>query len=52
MAIVINEFKVAPEAANPATPAPSTQPAVAPDLSDLAQKLAQLAERELRLEAN
>jgi len=51
MAIVINEFEVAPEAGNPATQvAPVAAPAQ--DLTDLAQKLAQLEERELRLEAN
>lgn len=51
MAIVINEFEVAPEAAAPATPAQTPQP-VAPEWIDLAQRLAQLEERELRVEAN
>ncbi len=51
MAIVINEFEVAPEAANPATQAQTPQPAAA-EWVDLAQRLAQLEERELRVEAN
>ena len=54
MAIVINEFEVTPtenrpEQAAPVTPAPG---ATATDLVDLAQRLAQLEERALRLETN
>lgn len=56
MAIVINEFEVAPErpepnpAAQPASGQPTSGQATEP--IDLAQRLARLEERELRLEAS
>ncbi len=53
MPVVINEFEVTETAPEQATPGQSPAvSAASADLVDVAQRLAQLEERELRVEAN
>jgi len=53
MPVIINEFEVTETAPEQVAPSQSATGSTAPaDLVDVAQRLAQLEERELRVEAN